>query len=120
MRIAIRFLAILTIAALVAPGARWAFLRSASEACVCPPAVCICASHHHAAGQVPICCNGGRCGLESHDTYLSSLLSTLIYVPTEHRWSDPVGPWSFGPHTIDVSLLPSHEKIPEQPPRLVL
>ena len=92
MRIAIRFLAILTIAALLAPGVRWASLRAPVEACACPPAACMCAGHHHAFGHIPICCmgNGGQCGLESHDSYLSSLLSTLIYVPTEHPWSNPL------------------------------
>jgi hypothetical protein len=63
---------------------------------------------------------GGQCGLESHDSYLASFLSTLNYVPTEHHWSNPVAPWSFGHYTSDLSLLPSHAQIPEQPPRATL
>jgi hypothetical protein len=122
MRIAIRFLAILTIAALVAPGMRWASLRASVEACACAPAACTCVGHHHTLGRTPICCmvNGGKCGLESHDSYLSSILSTLIYVPTEHPWSKPLAPWSFGRYIADLSLLPSHARIPEQPPRPTL
>ncbi len=122
MRIAIRFLAILTIAALLAPGARWASLRGPMEACACPPAACTCAGHHHALGHMASCCmgNGGLCGLESHNDYLNSLLSSLIYEPTEHPWSSPLAPWSFGHDTSDLSLLPSHAPIPEQPPRPTL
>ena len=88
MRIAIRFLAILTIAALLAPGMRWASLRAPVEACTCAPGACMCAGHHHASGHTPICgmANGGQCGLVSPDTYLNALLSTLIYAPTEHPW----------------------------------
>jgi hypothetical protein len=119
MRIAIRLLAILTIAALLAPGVRWASLRAPAEACACPPGACMCASHHHALGSIPSCCmgNGGPCGLESHDSYLSSILSTLIYVPTEHSWSNPLTPWSCGYESLELNLLPSHARIPEQPPR---
>jgi hypothetical protein len=122
MRIATRFLAILTIAALLAPGVRWASLRAQTEACACPPAACMCAGHHHASGHTPICCmgKGGRCGLGSQDSYLASLLSTLIYVPTEHHWLNPIVPSSFGHDTSDMNLLPSHARIPEQPPRLTL
>jgi hypothetical protein len=122
MHMTIRFLAILTIAALLAPGTRWASLRAPVEACACAPAACMCVGHHHALGHTPICCmvNGGKCGLESHDSYLSSILSTLIYVPTEHPWLNPIAPWSFGHNITDLSLLPSHARIPEQPPRPTL
>jgi len=122
MRIATRFLAILTIAALLAPGVRWASLRAPVEACACPPAACMCAGHHHALGHAAMCgmANGGQCGWESHDSYWSSLLSTLVYVPAEHAWSNPVAPWSFGHATSDLSLLPSHARIPEHPPRATL
>ena len=122
MRIAIRFLAVLTIAALLAPGVRWASLHGAVEACTCPPAACMCPGHHHAPGQNSKCCmaKGGGCGLVSHDNYLSSLLGTLIYVPTEHPWSIPTAPWSLGHQTSDLNLLPSHVRIPEQPPRATL
>ena len=119
MRIALRFLAILTIAALLAPGVRWASLRGPMEACACPPTACKCAFHHNVSGHVPSCCmgKGGQCGLGSQDNYLNSLLSTLIYVPTEYHWSNPLTPWSFGHDTSDLSLLQSHPQIPEQPPR---
>jgi len=122
MRIAIRFLVILTIAALLAPGVRWAFLRAPGEVCACPPAACMCAGHHHAHGHAAMCgmAGGGQCGLQSHDNYLSSLHSTLIYVPTEHPWWNPLAPWSFGHNTSDTNLLPSHVRIPEQPPRATL
>ena len=122
MRIAIRFLAILTIAALLAPGVRWASLGGSLEACACPPAACLCVHHRHAPGQGPTCCmgKGGQCGLESHDSYLSSILSTLIYVPTEHRWSNPLVPSSGGYENSELNLLPSHARIPEQPPRATL
>ena len=122
MRTAIRFLAIVTIAALLVPAMRWASLRGPMEACACPPAACMCKNHSHAFGSVPSCCKGkgGQCGLESHDSYLSSILSTLIYVPTEHHWANPLAPWSFGFHTSSLSLLPSHVRIPEQPPRFPL
>ena len=68
------------------------------------------------------CCmgKGGQCGLESHDSYLSSLLSTLIYVPTEHLWSNPPAPWSYGYEISELNLLPSYARIPEQPPRTTL
>jgi hypothetical protein len=122
MHIAIRFLAILTIAALLAPGVRWASLRAPGDACACPPAACRCAGHRHALGQIPSCCmgKGGQCGLNPQDGYLSSILSTLIYVPTEHPWWNPVAPWGFGHNTPDLNLLPSHVRIPEQPPRPTL
>lgn len=82
----------------------------------------MCAGHHHALGHTPICCmgKGGQCGLESPDGYLSSLLSSLIYVPTEHPWSNPLAPWSCGHDTSELSLMPSHARIPEQPPRATL
>ena len=122
MRNAIRFLAILTIAALVTPSVRWASLRAPVEACACPPGACMCPGHHHAFGHTPTCCMGlgGQCGLESNHSYLSSILSTWIFVPTEYPWSNPFAPWSFGHDTSDLSLLPSHVRIPEQPPRATL
>jgi hypothetical protein len=114
MRTAIRLLAILTIAALLAPDVRWASVRTSAEACTCPPAACRCAGHHHGLG---ICCMGGQCGLESPDSYLASILSTLIYVPAEHHWVNPLAPWSFGIYASALSILPSHARIPELPPR---
>jgi len=116
MRTAIRFLALLAIAALLAPGVRWASLRAPMEACSCSPGACMCAGHHHASGS---CCmgKGTQCGWGSADSYLASILSTLIYVPTEHHWVNPLAPWRFGHDTSDLSLLPSHVRIPEQPPR---
>jgi hypothetical protein len=122
MRTATRFLAILTIAALLAPGVRWASLGTPAEACACPPAACMCPGHHHASGQHSICGmgNGGRCGLGSQDNYVSSALSTLVYLPIEHLWSNPPDPWSFNHNISDINLLPSHARIPEQPPRTTL
>jgi hypothetical protein len=122
MRIAIRFLAVLTIAALLAPGVRWASLHGPMEACACPPGACMCANHHHALGNIPRCCmgKGSQCGWDSHDNYLNSLLSNLIYEPTEHPWWNPLAAWSCGHHASDLSVLPSHARIPEQPPRTTL
>ena len=81
----------------------------------------MCASHHH-PGSIPSCCmgKGGQCGLNPQDGYLSSILSTLIYVPTEHPWLNPLTPRSCGYETSELSLLPSHMRIPEQPPRATL
>jgi hypothetical protein len=82
----------------------------------------MCAFHHQASGHLPMCCRGkvSQCGLGSHDSYLASLLSSSIYVPTEHPWSNPPATWSFGHDTPELSLLPSHVRIPEQPPRPTL
>lgn len=122
MRVATRFLAILTIAALLAPGVRWASLQGGMDASACAPAVCMCPFHHGTSGQPMSCCmgKGAKCGMGSQDSYLSSLLSTFIYVPTEHPWANPLAPSSFSHNTSDLSLLPSHAKIPEQPPRPTL
>src|ERR1019366_973975 len=119
MRTAIRFLAVLTIAAMLAPGLRWASLGAQAGACACSPAVCRCPDHHHGPGRVPICgmANGGQCGLGSHDSFLVSLLNTLIYVPTEHPMGKPDAPWGFDRVTPAFHPLPSHARIPEQPPR---
>lgn len=122
MRLAGRLLAILTLAALLAPEARWIPIRAGGEACPCSPGACTCACNTRASGHTPSCCagKGCKCGLESHNSYLSSLLGNLIYVPTERPWWNPLPPWSFGHDTSDSSLLPSHERVPEQPPRLTL
>ena|ERR1022692_589251 len=122
MRIATRLLAVLSIAALLAPGARWASLGAQAEACACPPAACMCAGHQHGSGHLQICSmgNGGRCGIGSQESYLSSVLNTLAYMPTEHRWPNPLAPWSVGQIVSDISILPAHARIPEQPPRTTL
>jgi hypothetical protein len=122
MRIAIRFLAVLTIAALLAPSVRWASIGDAAEVCTCPPGACMCPGHHHLAGHTPLCCmgHGGQCGFESQDSYLASILGTLIYMPAEYLWSNPLAPWSCGYETPELNLLPSHARIPEQPPRATL
>lgn len=124
MRITIRLLAILTMVALLAPSTRWASLRSPAEecACSCPPGACRCAGHHHPPGHLPGCCagKGGKCGMDSQDNYLASILSTLIYAPTEHPWWNPLAPWSCDHDNSHLSLLPSHVRIPEQPPRATL
>ena len=79
----------------------------------------MCVGHQHASGRVPACCmgKGGQCGLQSPDSYLSSILSALTYVPTEHPWWNPLTPWSFGCDASVLILLSSHVRIPEQPPR---
>jgi hypothetical protein len=122
MRTVTRFLAILTVLALLAPSVRWASLRSAIEACTCLPGACMCASHHHSLGRTPGCGmgKGGQCGMESHDSYVNSLLSSFIYVPTERSWPTPLPTWSFGRDTSETSLLAAHVRLPEQPPRATL
>jgi hypothetical protein len=122
MRIAIRFLAILTLAALLSPEVRWAFLRTNAEPCCCPPTACMCPGQPHGPGHTPHCgmANGGQCGLESHDSYLSLLLNPQIYAPTEHRICNPLQLWGIGNSTGSSNRLPSHAQIPEQPPRAIL
>jgi len=122
MRRFFRILALLTIAALLAPGVRWVSLGGYSEACACPPDACMCAYHQHLLGHTPTCCmsKGGSCGMGSHDSTLTSLVNTFIYLPAEHHWSIPLPPRIFGAETSDLNLLPSHVRIPEQPPRATL
>jgi hypothetical protein len=122
MRVAVHILAVLTIAALLAPSVRWASLGAGAETCACPPSACTCPGHHHSSGKTAICCmgRGGRCGIGTQDSYLSSVLSTLVYMPTEHPWWNPTSPWSCGSDPLAASPLPSHARIPDQPPRTTL
>ena len=120
MRLVIRFLAVLSIAALLAASAPWTSLRTASGQCCCPAGTCHCPGHQHDSRSTHSCCKGGLCGLNPPDSYLATLLSTLIYMPTEHRWAGPIVPWSFGHEASGLSLLSSHERIPDQPPRTKL
>ncbi len=122
MRTVIRFLAVFTIAALLTPGARWAAVRVQAEACACPPASCVCSGHRHTPGHISTCNmkDGGRCGIGSQDDYLSSALATLNYLPTEYAWANPPAPWRFNHDLPDAIPLPSHARIPDQPPRPTL
>lgn len=117
MRIAVRLLAILILCALLAPEVRWAAVGTPVDSCTCPPNACMCPHHHHHLGQLPICCMGKGCGLDSPDGFLASLLSVSTYVPAEYHWSDPLQPMIGVHEGADLSLLPSHARIPEQPPR---
>ncbi len=63
---------------------------------------------------------GGLCGLYSRDSFLTSALSTLIYLPTELNWVNPFMLLRFDPAAPELSLLPSHVRIPKQPPRVTL
>jgi hypothetical protein len=119
MRIAIQILAILAIAALLAPDLRWAFPTAPAEACACPPQACMCAGHHHASGHPEMCAmaNGGRCGISAPDDYLSSTLGMMIYMPIVHTWSNPVVQSFFDSRNAANQPLPSHARIPDQPPR---
>jgi hypothetical protein len=119
MRIAIRLLATLTIAALLAPNLRWLHSYSPVEACSCPPNACMCSGHHHVSGAGGRSCmgQGHHCGVHSHDEYVSTLLSTLIYVPTEHLWLDPLAPRCLDRGATVLSELRSHVRVPEHPPR---
>jgi len=116
MRIARRFIIPLAVAALLAPGIRWASLGLNADACACPPGSCLCVGHHHVMGA---CCmgKGSHCGLGSQDEYLNSLLSMSAYIPTVHHWWMPWSPTAFGPDSSVQGLLPSHARIPDQPPR---
>ena len=120
MRSAIRFLAVVTIAALLAPSARWVAPSPLEQACACPPGACMCAGHQHGRGGVGVCCldKGGQCGWQCPDSYLSALLGSLIYMPAEHPWWNSVAVSNTGRDVTIPDLLPSHARIPEQPPRV--
>ncbi len=122
MRTSARFLTILTMAALLAPSVRWTSPNFTADACGCPAGACMCVGHHNGSGRLPACCmgTGGQCGMQSPDSYISAILSTLTYVPTEHPWWNPIAAWSFCYDASDSSLLPSHARIPDQPPRFPL
>ena len=114
-----RYLAIVTMAALIAPSVRWASPNATADACGCPPGACMCEGHHHGSGRLPACCmgTGGQCGVHSPDSYISTMLSTLTYVPTEYPCWNPIAAWSFCHDASDLNLLPSHARVPDQPPR---
>ena len=122
MRTSARFLAILIMAALLAPSVRWTSPNVTADACGCPPGACLCVGHHHGSSRLPACCMGtdGQCGMQSPDSYISAILSTLTYVPTEHPWWNPIAAWSFCYNASGSGLLPSHARIPDQPPRFPL
>ena len=114
-----RFLAIVAIAAILGPCVRWAYVGAQLEACACSQSVCMCEGHHHGRGHAPTCAmaNGGKCGLNSQDAYLASLLDTLNYVPTFYCWANPCANWGRATRAWNSDLLISHARIPEQPPR---
>ena len=118
-----RSLAILTIAAMLAPGVRWGAIRAGGEACACPPTACRCPGHHHALGHAAMCdmANGGQCGLDSHHDFLNSLLSSPLFVPTEEqRLPDARTLWGSNDAPFRPNLLPSHARPLDQPPRLAI
>ena len=117
MRTAIQIVAVLAMASLLAPTVRWASLGGPLESCACPPDACMCEGHHH--GHMHTCCmgKGGQCGWQAPDTYLSSVLSTLIFLTAGHTWQSPLAASVYGACYISLHLLPSHERIPELPPR---
>jgi hypothetical protein len=80
----------------------------------------MCPGHHHALGHAATCgmANGGQCGLRSPDSLVNSLLSSLIFVPTEHCLSSPLKLWARHDAAPGLSLLPSHGRPLDQPPRL--
>jgi hypothetical protein len=122
MRTAAKILAILAICALLAPELRWASPTAAAETCSCPPNACMCPGHHHAGGHREMCAmaNGGRCGVHPPDNYLASTLNSLVYMPTEHVWWAPAIRATFDCAKARLTLLPSHARIPDQPPRFIL
>jgi hypothetical protein len=122
MTIANRWISMLMLAALLAPAVRWASSGIDFDDCACPPAACMCPGHQHSSGHAGKCsmANGGQCGLHSSDYGLSSLLSSLTYIPSEHRFTVFLEPWVFRRHISDPSQQPSHSQPPEQPPRLAL
>jgi len=122
MRTLPRYLAILTLATLLAPSVRWTSPQASADACGCPPGACMCPAHQHSSGRLPACClgTGGRCGIQSPASYIATILSTLTYVPTEHPWWNPIAAWSLRDDASGLSLLPSHARIPDQPPRASL
>jgi hypothetical protein len=64
--------------------------------------------------------NGGQCGLDSHDNFLNSLLGSLIFVPTVHRLPGRQASWGFSHVASRLTLLPSHARPFDQPPRPTL
>jgi hypothetical protein len=122
MRIAGRLLAILTIAALLAPGVRWAAVRAGGEACACPPAACTCPGHQHNLGHASKCgmANGGQCGLDSPHDFVNSQFHSLVFIPTAHQLPGAPVHGGFGHFTSQLNLLPSHARPLDQPPRLAL
>ena len=122
MRSFARFLAILTMAALLAPSVRWTSPYATADACGCPPGACMCVGHQHGSGRLPSCCMGtsAPCGMQSPDSYISSIVSSLSYLATEHTWRIPIAVWGYCRHAADLSLLPSHARVPDQPPRFAL
>jgi hypothetical protein len=62
--------------------------------------------------------NGGQCGLDSGDSFLSSLLNALTFIPTEYRWPGGRARSGFCWVVSRLTLLPSHARPLDQPPRL--
>ena len=121
MRIAVQILAILAIFALLAPDLRWArptAATDAAETCSCPPNACRCPGHRHVNGHHDCCAMAdGGCGVHAPDTYFISTLAMMIYMPAAHVWRAPAMPSAFDSASARLALLPSHGRIPDQPPR---
>ena len=122
LRHAGRLLAVVTIAALLAPGARWAFVPAGAADCACPRQFCHCPGHHDADGHAAMChmTHGSPCGVDSHDSVLTSLVNTLTYLPTEHAFGSDLVPRGFNHDATRADLAPSHSRRLDPPPRPTL
>jgi hypothetical protein len=91
----------LVVLALLAPSARWVGVRADGDTCACPPGACMCPMHHHGLGSTP------KCGLRSPDDMLSTILSNLVFVPTESHFMNPGQPRDYIHADLQLNLLPS-------------
>ena len=83
----------------------------AGHPCVCPP-VCLHvpnASPRHVRAHDALLRpgKGGQCGLDSPDSVINSLLSNLIFIPTERQFSRPNKLWAPNPAGARSNLLPA-------------
>ena len=114
-----RLLAILMMASLLVPGARWASSFPNVTACACPPSSCACEGHHHAFGHGSTCAMayGGKCAVESSDAWMRALASNPVYVCVKRNFTWPLNPSPFSVHGDPLDRLPGHTKPPVPPPR---
>ena len=61
--------------------------------------------------------NGGQCGLASPDDMLSTILSNLVFIPTESHFMYPGQSNDYIHTALQLSILPAHAQPLDQPPR---
>jgi len=114
-----QFLAVFAILALLAPSLRWVGVPAGGETCACPPGACMCPMHHHSLGSTHKCgmANGGQCGLGSPDDMLGTILSNLVFVPSESHFMNAWQSTDYIHAALPLNLLPAHAQPLDQPPR---